>query len=191
MMNQIEVIDDILAIFKTMSRTELLLNTLMYTDFGRWEQRQIRIFIKHISSIVSSGHEQNRILLCYNPIMAISLACEFLVKISRKINIFRHEGMIIKNNLVILGHKLVEQLEDDKIDKVFLDLDFKDRSTLKIITDNKFAEILKSDKINVLLEEIWQGKLTFECDGNVQDFSCLTFLVKAPTTKLPGKKVTI
>ncbi len=148
-----------------MSKSELLLNCLMYTDFGRWEQRQIKIFIKHISSIIYSGHESNRILLCYNPIMAIALACEFLLKISRNINIFRHECVIIKNHLVILGHKIVEQLEDDKIDRVFSDLDFRDRSLLKIITDNKFAEVLKSDKIDVLLEEIWQGKLTFECDG--------------------------
>ena len=99
--------------------------------------------------------------------------------------------MIIINKLVELGHKIVMHWEDEKIDKVFLDLDFRDRSLLKVITDNKFAAILKSDKINVLLEEIWQGKLTFECDGNVQDFSCLTYIVKSRITKLPGKKVTI
>jgi len=43
--------------------------------------------------------------------------------------------------------------------------------------------------VNVLLEEIWQGKLTFECDGRFQDFSQLTYLASAPIKKLPGREV--
>lgn len=37
-----------------------------------------------------------------------------------------------------LGNKIVDNFEDDKIDKVFLDVDFKDRTILKIVTDNEF-----------------------------------------------------
>lgn len=37
-----------------------------------------------------------------------------------------------------LGDKIVDNFEDDKIEKVFLDTDFKDRTILKIVTVNKF-----------------------------------------------------
>jgi hypothetical protein len=37
-----------------------------------------------------------------------------------------------------LGDKIVDLFDDDKIEKVFLDTDFKDRTILKIVTDNGF-----------------------------------------------------
>jgi hypothetical protein len=40
--------------------------------------------------------------------------------------------------LLTLGDKIVDNFEDDKIEKVFLDVDFKDRTILKIVTDNDF-----------------------------------------------------
>jgi len=45
----------------------------------------------------------------------------------------------------------VESFEDEKIEKVFLDNDFKDRTILKIVTDNAFQPIFNSDKVNDLL----------------------------------------
>lgn len=33
-----------------------------------------------------------------------------------------------------LGDKIIDNIDDDKIEKIFLDLDFKDRTLLKIIT---------------------------------------------------------
>jgi hypothetical protein len=52
---------------------------------------------------------------------------------------------------MILGDKIVDNFEDDKIEKVFLDTDFKDRTILKIVTENKFQAIFSSYKVNVLL----------------------------------------
>ncbi len=40
----------------------------------------------------------------------------------------------MKGRLLQLGNKIVENLEDEKIEKVFLDTDFKDRTILKIVT---------------------------------------------------------
>jgi len=37
-----------------------------------------------------------------------------------------------------LGDKIVDNFDDDKIEKVFLDVDFKDRTILKIVTVNDF-----------------------------------------------------
>lgn len=39
---------------------------------------------------------------------------------------------------MILGDKIVSNFEDEKIEKVFLDTDFKDRTILKIVTANGF-----------------------------------------------------
>jgi hypothetical protein len=50
-----------------------------------------------------------------------------------------------------LGGYIVENMEDDKIERVFMDLDFKDRTVLKIITENKFAPLMASDKVSILL----------------------------------------
>lgn len=44
-------------------------------------------------------------------------------------------------------------------------------------------------KINMLLEELWVGKNSYECDGRITDFSFLTFLANAPIRKLPGAKI--
>lgn len=80
-------------------------------------------------------------------------------------------------------------MEDENVSKTFLDIDFKDRTVLKIITSNGFAPLMQNSKVNILLEEIWVGKNTYECDGRITDFSLLTFLAKAPIKKLKGKKI--
>ena len=70
-----------MEVFATGSKTELVLNILMYSDLTRWEQKRIRHFVNMIKDIIKQAHESNRILLCYNPILTISLACEYLGKI--------------------------------------------------------------------------------------------------------------
>ena len=72
-----------------------------------------------------------------------------------------------------------------------MDVDFQDRTLLKIITDCKFNDLLASDKVIVLLDEIWEGEETYDCDGRVTDFSLLTYLASAPIKKLPGKSISV
>ena len=50
-----------------------------------------------------------------------------------------------------LGDKIIDNIDDDKIEKVFLDTDFKDRTLLKIITDKGFGPLFSSYKVNILL----------------------------------------
>ena len=78
-------------------------------------------------------------------------------------------------------------MDDEIIPKVFLDLDFKDRTVIKIITSNGYVPLMENEKVAILLEEVWVGKPTYECDGKLSDFSHLTFLMNAPVKKLPGK----
>lgn len=75
-----------------------------------------------------------------------------------------------------LGDKIVDNFDDDKIEKVFLDTDFKDRTLLKIITKNDFGPLFSSYKVNILLQEIWEGKASYECDGQITDFSLINYL---------------
>ena len=88
-----------------------------------------------------------------------------------------------------LGDKIVDNFDDDKIEKVFLDTDFKDRTLLKIITINSFAPLFSSYKLNILLQEIWEGKNTYECDGQITDFSLINYLATSKVKKIPGKKL--
>mmetsp|Transcript_45393 Transcript_45393/g.33177 ORF Transcript_45393/g.33177 Transcript_45393/m.33177 type:complete len:248 (+) Transcript_45393:1299-2042(+) len=180
----------ILGIFAGGAKTELILNLLIFSDLSRWEQSRIRVFVNMIKDIVKQAHESNRILLCYNPILAICLSCEYLNKIGNQISIFKHENKETKEKLLQLGIKILENFEDDKIEKIFLDVDFKDRTVLKIITKNSFSELFFTYKVNILLEEIWQGKHTYDCDGNITDFSLINYLLVMPIKKLPGKKLT-
>lgn len=66
-------------------------------------------------------------------------------------NIFRHECFSIRNKMLSLGDYIVGNYDDDKVEKVFLDTDFKDRAILKIVTDNNFAPLFNSYKVNILL----------------------------------------
>ncbi len=50
-----------------------------------------------------------------------------------------------------LGAFIIENMEDEKIDRVFLDLDFRNRTVLKIATENEFAPLMASDKVSILL----------------------------------------
>lgn len=65
--------------------------------------------------------------------------------------IFRHESLVILDQLQSLGGKIVDYLPVDKISNFFLDTDFRDRNVIKIVTMNKYNKMLHSDKVNVLL----------------------------------------
>jgi hypothetical protein len=72
-----------------------------------------------------------------------------------------------------LGSFIIDNMEDEKIEPIFLDLDFKNRTVLKIVTANEFAPLCASEKVGILLEEIWVGKKSYECDGEISDFSII------------------
>jgi hypothetical protein len=128
-------------------------------------------------------------LLCYNPILVIALSAEFLYKIGNSISIFKHDGKILSNQLIQLGRKIIENMEGTVVSKVFLDVDFLDRTVLKIITNNGFAPLMQNPNVNILLEELWVGKNTYECDGTITDFSLITYLFSSRIKKLPGKYI--
>ena len=100
----------------------------------------------------------------------------------------KHECKIVRLRMLILGDKILDNFDDQKLSKVFLDSDFKDRTLLKIITHNKFDKLFENYKVSVILEEIWQGKFTFECDGEIRDLSLLTHLAKSPVRRIKNQR---
>ena len=112
-------------------------------------------------------YAHNRILLSSNPILFICLACEYLTTIQNSISIFRHTCNIIVTRMQGLGQKIVENMDFETIEKIFMDQDFKNRAVLKIITEKKYAKLLTNDKINTLLDSLFMGRETFQCDGRL------------------------
>ena len=91
MLNQPQMILTILEILHEGTKTELILNVLIYADFSRWKQTDIKTFIDYVSAIVDSS-EQNLMYKCYNPVLTICLCCENLMKIGNAISFFKHES---------------------------------------------------------------------------------------------------
>lgn len=182
---------ELLDMLSHKAKTELVLNVLIFADFSRWPQRDLRDFIDYVSEITSMGHEQNRILLTYNPILTICLACNHLTAIGRSISVFAHEGAGLCEEMLDLGSKLIENMAEESVRPMFMDTDFKDRTVLHLITYSGYAPLMADQKIAALLDELWVGKLTYDCDGKNEDFSLLAFLARAPVKKLPGQTIKV
>lgn len=188
-LNQKVVRDEILEQLATKSKTEFLLNILIFTDFSRWPQTDLNTFIDHLDEMTGEPHEQNRIVLSYNPILTICLACLHLRDIGNSISLFKHRGQTMSDSLLELGENIVGEMRKEVVEQIFMDQDFKNRTVLHLITYNGLAPLISDGKVTVLLDKLWQGKLTYQCDGRVSDYSKLTYLVTAPVKKLPGQTI--
>jgi len=73
---------------------------------------------------------------------------------------------------------------------VFLDTDFRNRTVLKIVTSNQYRPLCESEKVSVLLDELWEGKRSFDCDGQISDFSIIRYLATSRIKRVKGKRVT-
>ena len=62
-------------------KTEFMLNVLIFADFSPWPKTDIQTFIDCLEEITEESHELNRIVLSYNPILTICLACIHLSEI--------------------------------------------------------------------------------------------------------------
>ena len=50
---------------------------------------------------------------------------------------------------------ILKGVDDLLLEHIYLDSDFKSRTLMKIISENGFSEMFETEKINVLLYEIW------------------------------------
>jgi hypothetical protein len=120
-------------------------------DFEPWVKKEVERVLATMVEITGSGYEQNKIMYSYNYIMSICLACEVMAKIA-KIYPQKKEYVTLKiKDMLSLGEKILEDLNDDVFQKYLLDRDFRDRTVLRIITDNKFYLLLSCEKVNRLI----------------------------------------
>ena len=77
-----EVVEQIIKLIKIGSKTIYLLNTLILTDISVWKNRYLAELIEMFEGFIEEGFEKNALFLSTNPLMAISLTCELLQKIS-------------------------------------------------------------------------------------------------------------
>lgn len=170
------------------SKTEFVLNVCLFAELSMWSQDDLRRFVEAIEQITSdNNHETNRIVLCYNPILTICLACEQLSLIGGKVAIFNHQCKTLVEEMQMFAQKIIENLDEANIQAIFMDSDFKNRTVLNLITTYSYVPLMSDEKVSVLLDELWEGKLTYECDGSISYFSKLTFLLTNKVVRLPGR----
>ena len=167
----------------------MLLNVLIFADFGRWLQSKVKTFIELIDQFVDASIEQNMMYKCYNPILVICICSENLTKIGNAISMYAHRGKNLTNELLNLGEQLIAEMDEegkpDLIENIFMDTDFLDRRVLKLIADFEYEPLLRDNKISALLDRFWIGKDSYDCDGKMTDFSKLAFLANSPIKNLP------
>jgi hypothetical protein len=120
------------------------------------------------------------LLLSPNPIMTIALGCEILDKIAARKRKFYNECQKIKTDLLDLGKIYSSKIEDEeRYENLILDEDFNQRTTLKIITDNNFEPLMDDGdpKAETLMMNIYNGKETTKCDGNIGGYSSMLHVI--------------
>ena len=130
-----EVVAEILEQLALKSKTEYILNILIFADFTRWKTEDLGEIIGFLTETAEQQPEQNRIVLSYNPILTICLACQHLQAIGGAIGQYKHECEDLKESLLDLGANIVDSLEDPDIAmSIFMDTDFQDRTVFHLIT---------------------------------------------------------
>ena len=150
------VMAEILKQLRLKLKTEFILNILIFADFSRWNADDLTVVIECIEEITSEGHFTNRILLSYNPIQTICLACQHLTSIGNAISVFKHTGMKLSAELLELGAKIVEQITDTvHCQKLFMDKDFQERTVFHLITLHSYPQLFADDKVSLILDKLW------------------------------------
>jgi hypothetical protein len=82
-------------------------------------------------------------------------------------------------------------MDESIVESIFTETDFLDRTVLKLITHNQYEPLMKNHKISDLLDLLWVGKNSYDCDGRVTNFSLLSYLSIAQVRKLKGQDIEI
>jgi hypothetical protein len=184
------IIEEILTILKEGYRTNFLMNILTLVDISVWKNKHLKDLIEIINDYVEENYDKNRLLLSNNPLMSIALAAEILQNVCNSRKKFENECIKIKNSLLGLGKMFSSKIEDEKYyERLIMDLDFRGRSVLKIITQNNFESLMDENdpKAENLMLMIWHGKEATRCDGNIYGYSNLFQILMTKAKKISGK----
>lgn len=184
-----EVVSEFINLLKGGSRTNYLLNILTFVDLSIWKNQQLKELIEVLDEYESNPLDENRLLLSYNPIMSICLAAEILTNIAYSRRKLENECKRIKASLLSLGRMYSSKIDDENYyEELISDVDFKGRTGLKIICEEKFEPLMDEDdpKAENIMLRIWHGKEATKCDGILNGYSSLTHILKSSTKKLTG-----
>lgn len=81
--------------------------------------------------------------------------------------------------------------DNEKVEKMFLEKDFLDRTVLNLISMNGYEPLMRDNKVIMLLNNLWVGKPQARCNGMMVDYSMLSFLATAPIKQLPGQNIEV
>lgn len=96
--------------------------------------------------------EPNMSYMCYNPILMICLSCEILNKIGEAYSILKQECLEHSEELLKLGEKLLDEMDKEVVNILYMDVDFLDRTTLKLVSDNEYETLILNFKVDALLD---------------------------------------
>jgi hypothetical protein len=129
---------------------------------------------------------------CYNPILAICLVCESLDRIGGDNARYQLDCENISTALQSFGSKIIDNIDPKEkqiIESIFMDTDFEDRTVFRIITDYEYEELLLDFKTSALLDQLWKGKESSNCNGKVNNYSLLTCLYETTVRRLEGQQI--
>ena len=138
--------NEILKLLDNGSKTNLILNVLLLIDIGVWSFNESARLISSIQELLTGKELENKLLLSNNPLMSIALSSELLSNIGRSKERYKEQCESVKDELLELGlvfNSKIEKLEE--FEKLINDTDFRNRSVLKIITEQKLEKLMSSD----------------------------------------------
>lgn len=156
----------------------------------------MRLFIVYrellsvFDSYTTEPHPNNLLLLSSNPLLSLALTAELLDYMASHRRMFENECRKVAEEVLSLGKMLLSKIEEERYyEKIMMsDRDFKDRSILKIITENYFEHLLDEEdpKGENLMVKLWHGVDATKCDGNIYGFSSLTHILMTRAKKTGG-----
>lgn len=75
----------------------------------------------------------------------IALLCENLKKIGNYTNFLKLDCINISEMLRKLAKYILDAVDDLYLEEIYLDTDFKDRTLMKIISENEYSEMFESE----------------------------------------------
>lgn len=97
----------------------------------------------------------------------------------------------IRKRLEQLGHIIIINLPFENVEPIFMEIDFKNRTTLEVIDQYDIIPFAVKHKLQQLIDKIWSGKNSNQVDGKVSHFSKTQYLLYYNARCLPGAEISI
>lgn len=163
-----------------------MLNTLILIDINTWMNNQIADLLGEFDTFLESDIYDNRLILSNNPLMSITLTCELLDKIAENRKRYENRCASMKESLLELGRVFNSKIDDEEhFECLIMDVDFQNRSVLKIICECEFGPLMAEDdpKPENIMNNIYVGKGATKCDGNIAGYSTFMHILNSKPSK--------